>query len=157
MIITFHNSYTRKRTLPLESHLELQLNNKLLCSAPDSSQKRCKSRVSNGLVVMKFTILTTISSTPIKSPPSCCEASALGYNSQWVNLALGATPCTNARSPRMQPDIRRSPSVHKPTQYFHSRLFTSKKSFRIANNSCALQLAKMGLQKNKCWIMLSSL
>ena len=112
----------------------------MLWSVPNLSQRRWKSRDLSRLALMKFTVLTTTSSTPLRSPQGCCEASATRCIKQWVQFALTATPCTNVRSPSKRPDIARAPSVHKKTQYFHSRLFSRKKKlFSIANNLCALQ------------------
>ena len=128
-----------------------------MCSAPNSSQRRWKSRALSGLALMKFTVLTAALSTPLRSPLSCCEASASRCIRQWVHFALTATPCTSVSSPPKQLDIARAPSVHKPRHYFHWRLFSWKKLFSIANNSCALQFVKMGLQKSKSSTILSSL
>ena len=98
---------------------------------------------------MNFAIWTTISGTSFRSELKCGEVSASRCIRQWVHLARRATLCTNARNPLKQPDIARAPSVHKPTKYVQSTLSSSKKLFRIANKSCALQLNKMGLQKSK--------
>ena len=78
---------------------------------------------------MKFTVLTTALSTPLRSPLSSCEASALRCIRQWVHFALTATPCTYVRSPPKRPKITRAPSVQKPTRSFHLRLFSGKKLF----------------------------
>ena len=124
------------------------------CCAHSSLQRRWKCWALSGLDLMKFTVLTT-SSTPLRSPLSCCKASASQWIRYWVHFALTATPCTDIRRPPKRPDIAWAPSVHKPTPYFHSRLFSWNKLFSIANNSCALQFVKMGLQKSNASMMLS--
>ena len=130
-IILFFNSYTKKELCLWKATLNYKTIN--YYELPIHCKDVGKTKPLPSLGLKKFTILTTISNTLFMLTLSCCEASASRCNRQWAYLAMGATPCTNARSPSKQPNIAQAPSVHKPTQCCIKKFHLDKMSLQNAD------------------------
>ncbi|GFX93938.1 uncharacterized protein TNCV_3413011 [Trichonephila clavipes] len=101
-----------------------------------------------GLIFMQFTTVTTVISTIFRPGLISLEARASLWIMQCVQMHSGDFGCfTSACILLNLPDIVRAPSVHIPTQFFHSIFASFIKLFKISNiNAIAVALSFIGLQ-----------
>ncbi|GFW98514.1 uncharacterized protein TNCV_3791451 [Trichonephila clavipes] len=101
-----------------------------------------------GLIFMQFTTVTTVISTIFRPGLISLEARASLWIMQCVQMHSGDFCFTSAGILLNLPDIVQAPSVHIPTQFFHSIFASFIKLFKISNNAIAVALSFIGLQKS---------